>query len=564
MFVDLPIISILTIGFTLACASAYVMQRLRLPAILGYLFAGYIIGPHSPGFVADVKITEQLAEIGVILMLFGVGLHFKLEDLIRVKNIAIPGAILQTLMATVFATLFTYWEGWPLTAGLIIGLSVGVASTVVLVRILTDNNIINTQKGHIAVGWLVVEDIFTVLILILLPTIASVSYGEDISWTNIAGSVLFVMTKFFVLALVMFTWGQRIINYILLNVARIRSQELFTLTIITLVFAIASGSAVVFGTSIALGAFLAGMVIGKSQVRHQASANALPLKDIFAVIFFLSIGMLFNPTAIAQNFGLFAGIICVILIVKPLVAGILTIGFGYSLNVALTVAISLAQIGEFSFILAEQATHLQIMPSIGFDVLVACALISISLNPILFQCIGPIESFLRRFSMFKRHPVNLIPVVKGAKIQPSKVIVIGFGPIGREVSKIAKDAGYVPIIIEQNIDTVSNVEEAHILFGDASESTILQDAHIKEASHLFITIPDTKKNIRIIDSARLANPKIKIASRIQYINERYQLEELHIPYVCTENEAMHAFASLVRHVLIGLPNAKENNESLRR
>lgn len=552
MIADLPIIGILTIGFTLACAAAYVMQRLRLPAILGYLFAGYAIGPHSPGFVADVSLTEQLAEIGVILMLFGVGLHFKLEDLIRVKNIAIPGAVCQTLMATVFAILFTYYEGWSLTAGLIIGLSIGVASTVVLVRILTDNNIINTQKGHIAIGWLVVEDIFTVIILILLPTIASVSYGEDVSWTTIAGAVLFVITKFFVLALLMFTWGQRIINYILLNVARIRSQELFTLTIITLVFAIAAGSAVIFGTSIALGAFLAGMVIGKSQVRHQASANALPLKDIFAVIFFLSIGMLFNPTAIAENFELFLGIICVILVVKPLVAGILVVAFGYSLSVAITVAIALAQIGEFSFILAEEAVHLQIMPEIGFDVLVACALVSIALNPLLFQCLGPLEGFLRKFHIFKRKSLNLAPMAKEAKIQPSKVIVIGFGPIGREVSKIAKDTGYTPIIIEQNIDTVTNVEEAHILFGDAAEPTILQEAHIKDASHLFITIPDTKKNIRIIDSARRANPKIKIATRIQYINERYQLEELHIPYVCTENEAMHAFASLVRHVLIGL------------
>jgi CPA2 family monovalent cation:H+ antiporter-2 len=549
MHSSLLIVGILTIGFTLASFCAYVMQRLKLPSILGYLLAGYIIGPYSPGFVADAAIAEQLAEIGVILMLFGVGLHFKIEDLIRVKNIAIPGAVGQTLLATIFATFIVYTVGWSLEAGLIIGLSIGVASTVVLVRVLTDNKVLNTPKGHIAVGWLVVEDIFTVIILILLPTIAAISAGVSLSFTGIAGSVVFVIAKFCILALFMFTWGHKIIEYILTNIARLRSQELFTLTIIALVFLIATGSSVVFGTSIALGAFIAGMVIGKTNVRHQAAANALPLKDIFAVIFFLSVGMLFNPTAIATHFTLFIGIISVILIVKPLSAYLITILLGYSLNIALTVAISLAQIGEFSFILAEEAMNLKLIPEEGFDILVACALISISLNPLLFQTIGFFESIIQKYSFSKKPKKRSSKLIKEEKKLSSKVLVIGFGPIGREVSKILEESDFVPIIIEQNIDMVSSMEEHHaILFGDVAESNILKDAHIEEATHLIITIREISKIIKIIHTARHLNPDIQIIARIQYIAEIPLLEGLNVKYICSEIEALKAFTSLTRQI----------------
>lgn len=550
MHSNLLIVLLLTIGFALASLFAYVMQRLRLPAILGYLLAGYFIGPFSPGFVADVSVAEQLAEIGVILMLFGVGLHFKIEDLIRVKNIAIPGAIAQTAVATMCAALFVYSLGWSLEAGVIIGLAIGVASTVVLVRILTDNNVLNTPKGHIAVGWLVVEDIFTVIVLILLPTIAALSAGVSFSFISISGSILLIIAKFCVLALFMFTWGHKIIEYILTNIARLRSQELFTLTVLALVFLIATGSAVVFGTSIALGAFIAGMVIGKTNVRHQAAANSLPLKDIFAVVFFLSVGMLFNPMAIVTHFTLFIGIISVILLVKPIVAYVVTLLLGCSLNVALTVAISLAQIGEFSFILAEEAMNLKLIPEEGFDILVACALISISLNPLLFQMIGYIEPILQKFAFLTGSKRRTSHKIKEMEKLSSKVVVIGFGPIGREVAKIAKKMGYAPIIIEQNIDTVSSMEEhLPIIFGDATGSNILKDAHIEDAAYLVITIPDTAKTIKIIHAARHANPKIKIITRIQYLEERPLFEELNVEYTCTEGEALKGFVSLTQQVL---------------
>lgn len=553
MHSSLITVEILTIGFVLASFFAYVMQRLGLHAILGYLLAGYIIGPYSPGFVADTVIAEQLAEIGVILMLFGVGLHFKMEDLIRVKNIAIPGAVGQTVIAALATTFIVHGLGWSIESGLIMGLSIGVASTVVLVRVLTDNNVLNTRRGHIAVGWLVVEDVFTVIILILLPTIAAVSSGVSFSLMSLTGLVVFVFVKFLILTLFMFTWGHKIIGSILTNIARLRSQELFTLTIIALVFLIATGSSIVFGTSIALGAFIAGMVIGKTNARYQAAANSLPLKDIFEVVFFLSVGMLFNPMAIATHFTLFAGIITVILIIKPLVAYLITLLLGYSLNTALTLAISLAQIGEFSFILSEEAMNLNLIPEEGFDLLVACALISISLNPLLFQNIGFFESIIKKFPFFIGPKNKFNEIVETETVPSSKVVVIGFGPIGKEVSKILQASSFEPCIIEQNIDTVASMEDHNsIIFGDATESNILRDAHIVEASYLLITIPDTAKIVRIIHAARHANPNIKIVARIQYISEKHLLDELNVLYVCTESEALKAFTLLTRQLFCRL------------
>lgn len=547
---SLAIVAILTFGFAMASLLGYITQRLNLPTILGYLLAGFFIGPYSPGFVADLTISEQLAEIGVILMLFGVGMHFKLEDLINVKNIAIPGAAFQTLAATVVGTLIVYMAGWSLESGLIIGLSIGVASTVVLVRVLSDRNLLNTQQGHIAVGWLIVEDIFTVIMLILLPTIATLANGGDLSYASLFGSVVFVLGKFIVLALLMFTWGHKIVSFILTNIARVRSQELFTLTVLALVFVIAAGSAALFGTSIALGAFIAGMVIGKTSVRHQAAANALPFKDIFAIIFFLSVGMLFNPLAIVNNFSLFLGIISVILIVKPLSAYLITILLKYPIKVALTVAISLAQIGEFSFILAEQAMNLKLLPDDGFDILVACALISISINPLLFQLLDYAEHYLLKMKFFRDFNATSSKVFEQRKNLLPKAVVIGYGPIGREATKILQKYGYSTMVVEHNIDTVASLENMNaIIFGDAAEENILKDANIAEARYLIITIPDTLKTCEIIHSAREVNPTIQIIARAQFHSERQLLEHLKVSYICSEDEALSAFAHLIRKII---------------
>lgn len=542
---DLTIIWIMTIGFGLAGLFGFVARKLGLPTILGYLSAGFLIGPYSPGFVADMQIAEQLAEIGVILMLFGVGLHFKLQDLIDVKRIAIPGAFFQTLSATVCTVLVLYAYGWTLTSGVIMGLAIGVASTVVLVRVLTDFHLLGTKEGHIAIGWLVVEDLLTVIVLILIPTFANFPDGQT-TIVGLGGIFAFVLAKFVILALFMFTWGHKIVEYVLKNVARLRSQELFILAVIALMFAIAMGSAYVFGTSIALGAFIAGMVIGKTSVRHQAAANALPLKELFAVIFFLTVGMIFNPVAIAENFIIFAGITFIILIIKPLTAYMITHYMGYSSKVSLTVALSLAQIGEFSFILAEESLKYDLVPETGFDVLVACAIVSISINPLLFQFIDNMDKYVSKWS-------RAMPFVKMDADKPSlnkKIIIIGLGPIGRKVASIVEQHNYFPVIIESNIDTVAELEEDYeILFGDATESVILEEAGIKEAAYLIITIPDTENAVAIIDAARNINPKIQIITRVSYLSEIEEMRQIKVKYVCSEAESQKQFTQIVTALL---------------
>lgn len=532
---NLKIVAILTIGFGFASFFAYVAQVLKLPSILGYLLAGFLIGPYSPGFVADIAVSEQLAEIGVILMLFGVGLHFKLQDLINVKNIAIVGATGQTLIATLLTAFFFHEMGWPITAGLIMGISIGVASTVVLVRMLSDNHLLNTPEGHIAIGWLVVEDIFTVIVLILLPTLAAFYSGAAISVPVILGAMIFALVKFVVLILFMFTLGHKVISYILTPVARLRSHELFTITVLALVFLIAAGASVIFGTSIALGAFIAGMAVGRTSSRHQAAANALPLKDIFSIIFFLSVGMLFNPEAIAHNFTLFMGTLGVILIVKPLVAYLITLALGYPLKVALTLAISLSQIGEFSFILAEEALKWHLLPEDGYDVLVACALVSISLNPLLFQ--------LLRGSTFK----NGAKQPETAKT-PSNAILVGFGLIGREAYSLLKELGITPTIIEHNIDTALSKEEQKLLiFGDACQADILKQASIEEADYLFVTLPEHA--LDIIREARILNPTIQIVARVRHLKDKAKMDALKVSYVCEEEQALKSFTGLMRKVI---------------
>ena len=533
-------------GFILASFLSYVVQCLKLPAVLGYLLAGFIIGPYSPGFVADVSMAEQLAEVGVVLMLFGVGLHFKLENLINVKNIAIPGAIGQVLIATLVTMGFVCFLGQSLETGLITGLAIGVASTVVLVRLLNEKHILDTVQGHISVGWLVVEDIFTVVILILLPTVAAFSMGVHLSFFSVLGAIGLVGLKFLVLALFMFTWGQKGVSYVLTKIAHLRSQEMLTLTVLAVVFFVAVGSSAVFGTSIALGAFIAGMVIGKTSVRYQAAANSLPLKDVFTIIFFISIGMLFNPVVIGNHFSLFLGVLFVILVIKPLTAYFITYAFGYPLRVSLTVAVSLAQIGEFSFILAEEAMKLHLLADHVFDILIACSLISISLNPLLFQSLEFFEKRLIRFSIFKRPTMKPLRVLQGKKASQEKIVIVGFGPLGKKIAALFKLSNYTPSIIEENITTVTESEKHDlIIYGDAGDATILKAAHIDHVNYLFITISNIEKILEIIRAARLINPTISIITRVQHISEKKLMEELQVESICGEESLLEAFSTFI-------------------
>lgn len=384
---DLKIVTILTIGFVFAGILGYLAYRIKLSPIVGYLLAGYLIGPYSPGFVADLSVAEQLAEIGVILMMFGVGLHIKWQDLLHVKNIAIPGAIGQTFFATLLSSLLIVNMGWPFEVGLILGLAIGVASTVVLVKVLHEKNLLHTPEGHVAVGWLIVEDLITVMALIMIEPLSGIMKDGEGSIYALLMPFALVFVKFAILAVLIFTLGRKLVVYCLSKIVHTHSSELFTLAILALTFLIATGSAALFGTSIALGAFLAGMVIGETSVRKRATKSSLPIKDAFVVIFFLSVGMLFNPAALFDRVLLFLAILTIILIVKPLIAFLLTIALKYPAKTAFTIAIALAQIGEFSFILTEEAMRYEIFPDELYDIIVACAFVSISINPLLFNLI---------------------------------------------------------------------------------------------------------------------------------------------------------------------------------
>lgn len=379
------VVIILTAGFFFATLLGVLTLKAKLSPIPGYLIAGYIIGPYSPGFIADVHIAEQLAEIGVILMMFNVGLHIHMQELLDVKRIAIPGAIFQILVSATAGIFLIHLIGWPITSGVIFGIAISVASTMILVKMLTDHNLLKTDKGHISVGWLIVEDLITILFLLLIPILATLTTMNDMDWMTVAKAILSAFGYFLLLVLIMATIGKKYVEWVLNFILKSKSKELLTLAVLSLIFQIAIGAALFFGTSIALGAFIAGLVMGQMSCREEIAKNSESLKDVFCIIFFLAIGMLFNPLALISNMSLLIGALLIILILKPLAAFVIIYLFKYPIKTALLVAIALAQIGEFSFIVAEEASRMRLLPDEGYDIIVGAALISISLNPILFN-----------------------------------------------------------------------------------------------------------------------------------------------------------------------------------
>jgi CPA2 family monovalent cation:H+ antiporter-2 len=387
---DAPLLATMAAAFAAAWVLGVAAQKLRLSPIVGYLLAGVAIGPHTPGFVGDVKLAAQLAEIGVVLLMFGVGLHFHLEDLLAVKGIAVPGAVLQSAVATLLGLATGAAFGWPFSSGLVLGMALSVASTVVLLRGLEDHGLVSTPAGHVAIGWLIVEDILTVIVLVVIPMLGQTG-GSTATSDGLSRALAIALVKLAALVALVFVAGSRVVPWALVHVARLRSRELFTLTILALAIAVASAAAVLFGASMALGAFLAGMVVGQSPVSQQAAADALPLRDAFAVLFFVSVGMLFEPAFLIREPLLLVAALAVVLIGKPLAALAVVAILGYSTRTGLVVAVGLAQIGEFSFILGELARHHGLLSETAYSLLVACALVSISLNPLLFRCLDPIE-----------------------------------------------------------------------------------------------------------------------------------------------------------------------------
>ncbi len=556
---DVGLLLTLTLGLTFALILGLLTHRIGLSPILGYLLAGVVVGPYTPGPVADAKVAEQFAEIGVILLMFGVGLHFSLKDLLEVKGIAIPGAVGQSIVATGLGAAVAASLGWGLGSGVVLGIAISVASTVVLMRGLEEQSGLQTPEARIAVGWLIVEDIFTVLVLVLLPVLVSSLQAGSAGTKGVLVSIGTATLKLGLLGVVVLYAGGKIIPWLLTRVARTRSRELFTLTVLAVALAIATGSAHFFGASMALGAFLAGMVVGQSKESHQAAADALPMRDAFAVLFFVSVGMLFDPRFLLQRPALVLSVMGIILVAKPLVALVIVLVLGYSMRTALTVAVGLAQIGEFSFILANQANQLGVLPREGASVLIAAALLSISLNPLLFRSVRPLEKALRRRPKLwkalnaqaekRGRALNVDTIDTQARTREApRAIVVGYGPVGQTVTRILQEFKIHPIIIDLNIDTVTRLkgEGLSALYGDASKVEILKHAGIDKAKHLILTLPDLEARTPVIIEARRLNAELNIIVRAHYLTEKKALAELGVTAVAYEEaEAAVALSELL-------------------
>lgn len=529
---DIDLILTLTGGLLAALFLGYITQRVGLSPIVGYLLAGIVVGPYTPGFEANQGLATQLAEIGVILLMFGVGLHFHLDELLAVRRIAIPGALGQVAVATLLGAVVGVIVGWTLSAGIVFGLAVSVASTVVLVRVLTDQRDLHTPTGHIAVGWLVVEDIFTVIVLVLLPSL----FGEAKSSSfGIPAAIGLTFVKIAALVAVVYWGGGRVVPRLLELIAATKSRELFTLAVLVLALGIAVGSAAIFGVSMALGAFLAGMVVGRSEFSLRAATDALPMRDAFAVLFFVSVGMLFDPRFLLEEPLLVALSLLVVIVGKPLAALAICAFLGRPLKVALAVAVALAQIGEFSFILASAARTLGIFTESATHALVATSIVSITVNPLLYRLVGPIEARLLRWpkiaAFMRRRTAGHADAPDSGEVQRvdhrRRAVIVGYGPVGRTVARILADNAIKPVVIEMNLETVRRLrgEGVEVCYGDAAHPETLTAAGIATAANLILSASSIPNAAQLIRTARELNPEIRVLARSTYVRELVGLRE---------------------------------------
>lgn len=505
---DINLLLMLAGGFIAALSLGYFTNRLGLSPIAGYLVAGVLVGPHTPGFVADESLASQLSEMGVILLMFGVGLHFHWKDLHSVGKVAIAGAICQSAIATGLGALMAHALGWSWAGGLVLGLALSVASTVVLIRVLGQYGQLHSATGRIAVGWLVVEDIFTVLLLVLLPVLFGNGGGQ--AGTAIMGALV-KLSAFVAFTLVV---GARAIPWLLNKIADSASRELFTLGVLAIAFGIAVGASTLFGVSMALGAFLAGMVVGQSDFSARAGAEALPMRDAFAVMFFLSTGMLFNPRQAFESPLLMFGTLAIILIGKPLAAFAIVKLMGYGTRIGLGVSVALAQIGEFSFLVGTLGMQLGVLPPEAMNPIVAGAIISITLNPLLYGLVPWLDRVLRRQTAPS-------PLPAAAEKSTHKAIVVGHGPIGKSVARLLRERGIQPVIVEMNIDTFRKLRaDGHsAIYGDANLDAVLQTAGAAEAESLILSSSGSANFTEAIRNARRINPGIHIVTRADFLRE---------------------------------------------
>ncbi|SCY73221.1 Kef-type potassium/proton antiporter, CPA2 family [Nitrosospira sp. Nl5] len=524
---SVTLITTIAVSFGLALLMGLIANRLKLPVLVGYLVAGVILGANTPGFVADMELSSQLAEIGVILLMFGVGLHFSLNDLLAVRRIALPGAIVQIAVATALGAAVAIAWGWSLGASIVFGVALSTASTVVLLRALEQRGVLKSVNGSIAVGWLIVEDLAMVLVLVLLPPLSGWLGGdlgsavEGASNPDLLIPLLLTFGKVAFFIALMLIVGKRVFPWLLWHVASTNSNELFILSVIAVAIGIAYGSAMLFGVSFALGAFFAGMVMRESDLSHRAAQESLPLRDAFSVLFFVSVGMLFDPNVLIDQPLRVLSTIAIIIVGKSLAAFLLVLAFRYPLNTALTVSASLAQIGEFSFILAALGVSLGLLPVEAQSLILAGAFISITLNPLVFQVIEPVQAWIRSRSNLARilertdDPLAELPMTVASSYVTSHVVLVGYGRVGRLIGEALSRQGMALVVAEQNREMVEGLRKRgiHAVAGDAAEPAVLIQAHIARATMLVIAVPDTLRARRMIETARMLNPPIEIIVR---------------------------------------------------
>ncbi|HNY30034.1 MAG TPA: cation:proton antiporter [Fibrobacteria bacterium] len=556
---NIPLITTLAAGFGIALVLGFLAVRVRLPALVGYLVAGILIGPATPGFVADQSIASELSEVGVMLLMFGVGLHFSLADLMAVKRIALPGAIVQMGCATLLGMLASWLWDWNLGTGLIFGLSLSCASTVVLLKALEARNLLDTMNGKIAVGWLVVEDLACVLVLVLMPPLAGLLGGGVAEASGNQGSVWLVVGRTLLqvaaFVAIMIVFGRKFLPWILWKVAKTGSRELFTLTVVAAAIGIAYGASVLFNVSFALGAFFAGMMMRESEFSHRAAEESLPLRDAFSVLFFVAVGMLFDPAILIDEPWKVLVVVLIVVVGKTIAAFGLVLSFKYPLNTALTVAASLAQIGEFSFILAALGVSLSLLPQEGMSLVVAGSLISMALNPFLFLLVTPLRKWLLGRSQLAREfdsridPTAMLPASTESRYLQGQVVIVGYGRLGRRLAEGLDSRGVAWVVADQNRELVDDLRRRGkaAVWGDATDPGVLIQAHIANAAMLVVATSDPVDVRTMADTARTLNPDIEIVLRAGSEDEADLLHREAIGSVFYDKEELAK--SLTLHVV---------------
>jgi monovalent cation:H+ antiporter-2, CPA2 family len=551
MHENMTLISTLAAAFGLALVLGLLAQWARLPALVGYLLAGVLIGPHTPGFVGDVHLAQQLSEVGVMLLMFGVGLHFSVGDLMSVKGIALPGALVQMAAATAMGgAMAHWWWGWTLAASLVFGLALSVASTVVLLRALESRELLHTGNGRIAVGWLVVEDLAMVLALVLIPVLGG--KGEGSSGSGLAITIVTTLLAVAAFVALMLIAGRRLLPWMLWQVNRTGSRELFTLATVAAAIGLAVGAAALFGVSVALGAFFAGLVLRESAFSERAAHESLPLRDAFAVLFFVAVGMLFDPLILVEQPLAVLATVAVILIGKTLAAAALVLLLRYPLSTALTVAVSLAQIGEFSFILLGLGQSLNLVPPEATSLIVAGAIVSIALNPVLFSGVEPLRRWVLKRSAWARKlearddPLAELPADTPESSLAGQVVLVGHGSLGAALH--AELGGRPVVVIDRDREVIEKLRAAGqpAVLGDAAEAMTLVQAHIAHAAWLIVALPDVRDVPAVLALARQLNPELRSAVLAHTDEEAQWLRDAGVSHVLRSQQALaQAFAKVV-------------------